>query len=268
MSLFSIDQDKCGRDGLCVAECPLHIIELKDESQVPTPVNGAEEMCINCGHCMAVCSHGAFSLDKVALDECTVIDKELEAGTQASLQFLKSRRSIRSYQSKPVDRETLERIVDTARWAPTALNLQPVQWLILETPGEVKKLSGLVIEWIKGAEAFPENYKKVYLEAWEKGRELVFRGAPHLAIAHAAPESLMPATDCPIALTYLELAAHACGVGACWAGILMMAVADPAVARALNLPEGHKLQGAMMLGYSQYKYHLIPQRNKTIAQWR
>jgi len=48
----------------------------------------------------------------------------------------------------------------------------------------------------------------------------------------------------------------------------MRAANDPAVATELNLPEGHKLYGAMMLGYSQYKYHLIPQRNKTIAQWR
>jgi len=201
MSFFTIGQDKCRQDGVCVAACPVHIIELKAQGQVPTPVSGAEDMCINCGHCMAVCPHEAFTLDKFALDGCTAIDKELEVGTQSALQFLKTRRSIRSYQSEPVDREILERIVDTAGWAPTALNLQPLQWVILETSGGVKKLSGLVIEWIKGTESFPENYKKVYVEAWEQGRELVFRGAPHLALAHATPGSMMPEIDCTIALT-------------------------------------------------------------------
>ena len=50
MSLFTIDQKECRRDGLCVAECPAKIIEIIGKEGFPTPVAGAEDLCINCGH--------------------------------------------------------------------------------------------------------------------------------------------------------------------------------------------------------------------------
>ena len=62
MAHLMADERKCRRDGLCVAVCPVGIIELKDEKVVPTPVEGADQLCINCGHCVAVCPYGAMSL--------------------------------------------------------------------------------------------------------------------------------------------------------------------------------------------------------------
>ena len=59
MSLFEVDQDKCNRDGICAAECPLKIIDMKSTG-IPAPVNGADALCINCGHCVAVCPTGAI----------------------------------------------------------------------------------------------------------------------------------------------------------------------------------------------------------------
>ena len=61
MSLFRIDDKKCKRDGICVAECPLKIIEMKDDASLPTPTADADERCVRCGHCVAVCPHGAFT---------------------------------------------------------------------------------------------------------------------------------------------------------------------------------------------------------------
>ncbi len=50
MSLFTIDQEKCKHDGICAAECPMRLIELKDKASLPAPIEAAEELCINCGH--------------------------------------------------------------------------------------------------------------------------------------------------------------------------------------------------------------------------
>ena len=52
MALFTIDQEKCRRDGMCVAVCPINIIEMKDKEAYPTPVAGEEGLCFNCGHFM------------------------------------------------------------------------------------------------------------------------------------------------------------------------------------------------------------------------
>ena len=44
MSLFIVDQEKCKRDGICVNECPMGIIEMKDKESTPTPVEGADQL--------------------------------------------------------------------------------------------------------------------------------------------------------------------------------------------------------------------------------
>ena len=76
MSHFIIDQDKCKRDGICAAECPMRIIEFKAD-HVPTPVENAEELCIHCGHCVAICPHGAFSLADMKPEECPPVKNDL-----------------------------------------------------------------------------------------------------------------------------------------------------------------------------------------------
>jgi len=47
MSLFSIDQKKCKRDGICAAECPAQIIVQADKKSFPSLLTNGEEFCIN-----------------------------------------------------------------------------------------------------------------------------------------------------------------------------------------------------------------------------
>jgi ferredoxin len=143
LSIFTVDPDKCKRDGICVSECPVQIIELKDQGSLPELVPGGAELCINCGHCVAVCPHGAMSLQTMALEQCPTLDKALLPTHRQIDHFLRSRRSIRVYKDKPVDREILASLIDVARYAPSGHNFQPVHWLVIQRRGEIKRLSGL-----------------------------------------------------------------------------------------------------------------------------
>ena len=67
MGLLAVDENKCKKDGICVAECPMAIIKLKDGQGLPQMVPGGEPFCITCGHCVAVCPHGALSHTQVPL---------------------------------------------------------------------------------------------------------------------------------------------------------------------------------------------------------
>ncbi len=46
MSLLTVDQEKCKRDGICAEVCPVGIIELKDKDAFPSLVDGGDKLCI------------------------------------------------------------------------------------------------------------------------------------------------------------------------------------------------------------------------------
>lgn len=274
MSLFTVDEQKCKRDGLCVAECPVSIIEMKSRESSPSPVPGAEQLCINCGHCVAVCPHGAMSLHNMTSEECEPVNKDLMISAEQAGHFLRRRRSIRNYQARPVDRTTLAGLIDVARYAPSGHNSQPVHWLVYENTEELRRLAGLVIDWMRVMIAgHPEIAQPMHFDrvvaAWEKGLDRVLRGAPHLIVAHGDASFTASQSSCTIALTYLELAAFAMGLGACWAGYFNAAANFyPALKQELDLPTGHALFGAMMVGYPKFTYHRIPLRNEPRIRWR
>ncbi len=274
MSLFTVDRDKCARDGICAAECPARIIEFRDRESYPSPAEGAADRCINCGHCVAVCPRGAFSLKTMNSGECPALLKDSLPTPEQARQLMISRRSIRAYQDKPVDRETLSRLIDTARYAPSGHNSQPVHWLVIEDRAEVNRLAGLVIDWMRQLlEESPAAARTMHFNlivaAWESGVDRICRGAPHVIVAHAPASHFASQPACLIALTYLELAAYSMGLGTCWAGYFNAAAVNyPPMARALNLPQGHQCFGAMMIGHPKFRYHRVPTRKSPSVTWR
>jgi nitroreductase/NAD-dependent dihydropyrimidine dehydrogenase PreA subunit len=274
MSLFTIDQKKCKRDGMCAKVCPAQIIIQADKESFPTLEENSEEFCINCGHCAAVCPHGALILNTMPLAECHKIQHDLLPQAPQIRQLLMARRSIRFYKSRVVAHDLLEDLIDAARYAPTGSNKQQVQWIVFENPAEVNRLASMVVDWMRiMLPLIPDKsmVKKTQrkIAAWDKGKDEILRGAPHLIVAHSQADLPFAEADSVIALTYLELYAYTKGLGTCWAGYLTAtANFHEPLARALGLPQGHKCFGAVMIGYPQYKYKRMPARNAASVIWR
>ena len=273
MTLFVIDEEKCKRDKICVAACPAQIIELEDEEGVPRPIDGAEEICIDCGHCVAVCPHGALSHRSMTPEECPPVNRDWLLDPEKAEHFLRSRRSIRVYKGKSVEREVIAKLIDIARYAPSGHNLQPVKWLVIYDNKEVRNMAGIVVDWmeymIKEQEAMAMDMRlDRVVAAWKMGIDRVFRDAPHIVVSHAGKEERKAQVSCTIALSYLELAAPSFGLGTCWAGYFSDAAEVwPPIQEALKLPEGHMVFGAMMIGYPKYRYHRLPLRNVPEITW-
>ena len=262
MDLIQIDVEKCKRDGICAEVCPAKIIRLEGEA-FPEETADADQRCISCGHCVAVCPTGALSNSRVT--GCLPLNKDLRVSAEALEQFLKMRRSVREFKSAPVPREALERVIDTARWAPSAGNRQRVCWLVVETPETIKRLAGLVVDFFRTS---GESYSKGTVDAWDQGLDLILCNAPNVIVAHASHEDIWSPVDCAIAVTYLELAARAGGLGTCWAGFLVGAAAqDRRVMEYLGLPPDNKIFGAVMIGYPKFRYHRIPEKNRAELDW-
>jgi len=177
--------------------------------------------------------------------------------------FLMSRRSVREFKDKPIDRKTLETLLDVARRAPTASNSQKLHWIVVEDGARVHALSAEAMNWLRTA-----GIRQPQLEQWEQGYDFILRGAPVVIVACAPADYGWGKQDCAIALSFLELAAEARGLGVCWAGYLTRVAAVHApIRQALSVPEGYAVHGGLMLGERKYSYRLIPPRKPLSVQW-
>jgi nitroreductase/NAD-dependent dihydropyrimidine dehydrogenase PreA subunit len=272
--MLLIDEEKCKKDGFCAAVCPVSIIEDNGREAIPTPVKGFDELCIRCGHCVAICPHAALTLGSMRPEDCPPIRKEFILGAEQAEHFLRYRRSTRNYRDEVVNRATLAKLIDMARFAPSGHNLQPVHWLVFESRADLVNLAALVIDWMRFMMgnhvqiAAAMHFDRV-VAAWELGQDRVLRGAPHLIVAHGPLELAATQPACIIALTYLELAATSLGLGTCWAGYFnAAAMSYVPLKKMLGLPEGHAGFGAMMVGYPKHRYHRLPLRNDPPITWR
>jgi nitroreductase/NAD-dependent dihydropyrimidine dehydrogenase PreA subunit len=277
MTLFTIDPEKCNRDGICAVSCPFALIDMTSESGLPTPIAIAEERCMNCGHCVSVCPTGALTLKTMGPSDCRPIKKGAGIRPEQLEQLYLSRRSIRVYKDKPVPRENLQNLFRLVGHAPSGHNSRVVQWLVIEDAAEIKRLSGLVIEWMRGVleqnPAFGKSMEAdILVAAWDRGEDYILHAAPHVVIAHGPLhlKDVYPVrSEFALAMSYLEIAAAAMGIGACWAGFFQAAVQFyPPMNEAVGLPQGQLSYECMMMGYPKYQYQRGPIRNLPNILWR
>ncbi|MDJ0722195.1 MAG: nitroreductase family protein [Desulfobacterales bacterium] len=274
MGLIAIDKDRCRQDGICADVCPAQIIVAGEEDDYPALVPGGEDFCIRCGHCVAVCPHGAIRHGDMPIGDFPEVESGAKPTADQVIQFMRSRRSIRNYKSAPVPRETLTAMIDLARHAPSGHNRQPVRWTVIQDAGDVQRMAGLVADWMqhliaeKNPTAAALHMDRV-VKAWGQGKDRICRQAPHLIVASADKADRTGPAAATIALTYLELAAHALGVGTCWAGYFNMAATMwPPLKAALDLPPEQTPLGTIMAGYARYRYQRLAPRRLPVIRWQ
>ena len=185
-------------------------------------------------------------------------------GTDVLHNFLRSRRSIRSFKSQPVPEEALRRILETATYAPSAHNDQPWRCAVLTTAKAKSRL----------AEAMAADFRRdldkdgltedEITARLERSRRRV-NEAPVVIILcmdtssiEAYPdakrqqaERTMAVQSTALAGLQLLLAAHAEGLGGVWTcGPLF---APEAVKSTLGLPPEWQPQAMFFIGYPAEK---------------
>ena len=249
------------------------IIKLEND-EGPKIVPGGDEFCLRCGHCVAICPHGALSHREVPLENCVPLQKERSINTDQAIQFLRSRRSIRVFKDKPVEKATLKQLIEIGRYAPTASNSQLVEWTVFTDKEQIHEIAGLVIAWVKEIlEKDPQPayapYMPIIAKAWDLGVDRVLRSAPGLILAAAPREASNGLVDVTLALSYLELAAPSFGLGTCWAGLLYGAMRSHAPIREiLGLADNVPFYYPMMIGRPKIRYHRLPERKAPRIVWK
>lgn len=274
MGLLRIDERKCKKDGICAASCPTGIIRLQDENSLPEIVPGGEQACLVCGHCVAVCPHGALDHERMPIDGCPPIEGGLKISEKQAVQFLRSRRSVRVFRDSPVEEEKIQKLIEIGRYAPTGSNTQLVEWIATTDKKKINEWAGMTVDWMRRLleekpESVPFAYAPLIIAAWDAGIDAVLRSAPALVVAVAPEQAGNGMVDLSLALCYLELAAPKMGLGSCWAGMLRRGLLNSQELReAVGIPKGYPHFYPMMLGYPKYEYHRMPERRPPKIMWR
>ena len=189
------------------------------------------------------------------------------------LEGIKERKSIRAYKPDPISKESIEEILQLTIHAPSAINLQPWE-LIVVTGEEKERLSRRLIKAYKekqiacspgNVKPLPKTYgkrgaktlalmKPFFEEMGVEVNEYInegscrFYGAP-AAILFCLDDSFPRArmVDVGLALGYLVLTAHEFGLGTCPIGLIT--AYEDEIKDLLNIPENKKVVIGVALGY-------------------
>jgi len=135
---------------------------------------------------------------------------------------IRKRRSIRKYLDKDVPDELIKKILDAARWAPSAKNSQPWEFIIVKDKEKIRKFAEIKKqEWIKTAPV------------------LIF------VVANPRVHKIYYAIDCARATQNACLAAFALGLGTCIINCYELSE----VKKMLNIPDDLILVEAFSLGW-------------------
>jgi nitroreductase len=232
------------------------------------------EKCIRCGHCVAVCPKGAMDHAAAPLSKQVLIGENDIPDPETAVKFLRSRRSVRVYKKEPLPKETLLRLLDIARFAPSGTNVRRLSYLVISDRDRLNRVTEATVDWLdkelnRPGSKMPAGFREP-VDEYRKGRDALLRGAPHLISALTSPENLAVCADsAKFALEYVELLASAMGVGACWMGIVQLCARKryPPLMEAMQVPEDKSVVGILTVGYPEYRYRRLVDRDPLEVHW-
>ncbi|GAB6193581.1 nitroreductase family protein [Desulfocastanea catecholica] len=268
---FTIDVETCIGCGQCASDCPAMIIGM--ETGLPTIAEDLESFCIRCLHCVAVCSEGSVSLLGYGPEEGRAFSAEKMPQAEQVEMLIKGRRSIRNYQDKNIDAAVIDKLLEVAGHAPSGHNDRELLYTLVDDKGTLydlreEALAGL--EQLIKEKKLPEGMEMFedVIKAWKSsGRDILFRGAPHLLIVSAHKESASPLHDCIIALSTFELYAASRGIGTLWNGLATLTITElvPSLQKRLGIPDDHRIGYVMGFGYPAIRYERTINRGKPLV---
>lgn len=275
MKPLLVDQSKCTVCGLCVSQCSNGKLEIVDGKVVVT-----EEDCIGCGHCYSICAKNAIVPENRMAPEKSPNEK---INPESLMGFLRKRRSHRLYQKKSISEETISKLIEFARFAPTGTNAQPLKYLVIKNPKEIefvrneimkvyirfhKLMENPIIRFIVGL--FDKRAKKPGLrkslakmvERYKNGKDPIFHFAPMVIFVTAKKvDSSTPKDDACYALYHMVLGAESLGISSCINGLSIIGLSqNRKLKKYLDLVKGNKAYACAGFGYPLYSYPYLPFR--------
>ena len=160
-----------------------------------------------------------------------------------------ARRTIRQFDPKPVPREILEKLVNAARLAPSAANLQPLEYVIVDDDGLKKKIFPC-LKW--AASIAPLGNPKPGHEP----QAYIF------VLVNRRIREKMYEYDIGAAIENMALAALGEGIASAW----LISIDKPKLIHLLRLPDHCELDAVLALGYPAQR-SLVEELSETCKKY-
>ena len=252
--MIKVDESRCIKCMTCVSVCPFTVLKA-DEG---VPKIDTEKWCIECMHCAAACPENAIRFDgKEAVCE-EVPAKPANDFAKRLEEHIMARRSYRHFENRPVDKDVLKRVIDISKWAPSAKNQHPTNWVVVNGRENIDKIMEHILRYTKENGISPEIASE-----YAAGNNVVAGNAQTLLLGYCKSGFINPPVDTAIAMTSIELLLQAQGIGTCWAGYLtrLSNAISEIKYDILMLEEDDTVYAAFMMGYPEKEeYVKIPAR--------
>ncbi|QSZ67953.1 nitroreductase family protein [Methanofollis aquaemaris] len=183
------------------------------------------------------------------------------------LAAIRGRRSIRAYEERPLDEETVTAIIDAGVHAPTALGLQPWRFIVVRKRGLMKQISDyckpILCTMLEGA---TDETSAGFRDLLSREDFEIFYGAPVLVLVLGDEKNPYSIYDCTLCAGTMMLAAHAMGIGSCWIGSAGPVAGNSELMRALEVPAGYEIIAPLIFGYPGERPEM-PVRSRPGITW-
>lgn len=263
--MIQIQQERCIGCGLCVQDCIAANIRVENGKAVVL------QECLTCGHCAAICPQQAVTIpqyDMADMEPC-----KIQLSAEELLRTIKSRRSIRQYQPRPIEQDILQRIVEAGRYTATAKNTQGCRFvLVQEQLSEFKSMIWQAVAEAVANHAVPDSVPPYMLDTYKRFLDLLQQEPPVDYLFRNAPAVLVIAANTPVdaglAAQNMELMAVAQGLGTLYDGFLNYTLAlTPELKQWLGIADKNSYV-CMLLGYPAVKYVSTAPRKPADVVWR
>ncbi len=165
---------------------------------------------------------------------------------------VKERRSVRRFTEEPVDHETIEKIIDLARFSPSWKNTQTTRYYVIENEDMIRKICEDAVLGFEGNQKTLSKAKQLVVVATVNKR----CGYERDGSFTTSKEDRWEMFDAGIATQTFSLAAHSLGVGS-----VMMGIFDDAkIAEIIELPEGQTVSCLLAIGYPKFTPDPVPRK--------
>lgn len=165
-----------------------------------------------------------------------------------TLTIIHKRRSIRRFTDQPVEREKLQLLLEAAMAAPSAMNAQPWEFVVITEKGVMDQFRRALM------------FAKMNAPA-----AICVLGSSRMQKGKAGDKFWVQ--DCSAATENILLAASALGLGSVWIGVHPVTIFERQVRSILNLPEGVTPLNLIYIGYPAEEKPARTQYEEKRVQW-